>query len=62
MEKQNRIKRKISQPKAMEYVCKLLNSSDNIKITKLTDELCEQFGFYNPLGKKQRSGCLKALR
>ena len=62
METQNQIKRKLSQPKAIEYVCELLDSSDNIKITKLTDMLCEQFGFYNPLGEKQRSGCLKALR
>ena len=62
METQNQIKRKLSRPKAIEYVCELLDSSDNIKITKLTDKLCEQFGFYNPLGEKQRSGCLKALR
>ena len=62
METQNQIKRQLSQPEAIEHVCKLLDASDNMKITKLADTLCEQFGFYNPLGKKQRAGCLKALR
>ncbi len=59
METQNQIKRKLSQPEAIEHVCKLIDASDSIKTTKLADELCEQFGFYNPL---QRAGCLKALR
>jgi len=62
MEKQNQIKRKLSQPEAIEYVCKMLKTHDNLKITKLADKLCEQFGFYNPLGKKQRTGCFKALK
>ena len=62
METQNQIKRKLSQPEAIEHVCKLLDASDTMKITKLADKLCEQFGFYNPLGEKQRAGCLKALR
>ena len=26
------------------------------------EKLCDQFGFYNPQGQKQRAGCLKALR
>jgi len=62
METQNQIKRKLSQPEAIAHICKLLDASDSMKITKLADELCEQFGFYNPLGDKQRAGCLKALR
>ena len=62
METQNQIKRKLSQPEAIAHICKLLDASDSMKITKLADELCEQFGFYNPLGEKQRAGCLKALR
>ena len=62
METQNQIKRKLSQPEAIEHICKLIDASDSMKITRLADELCEQFGFYNPLGKKQRAGCLKALR
>ena len=62
METQNQIKRKLSRPEAIEHVCKLLDASDTMKITRLADKLCEQFGFYNPLGEKQRAGCLKALR
>ena len=62
METQNQIKRKLSQPEAIEHICKLIDASDSMKITRLADELCEQFAFYNPLGKKQRAGCLKALR
>ncbi len=62
METQNQIKRKLSQPESIEHVCKLLHNSANLKVTKLADMLCEQFGFYNPLGQKQHSGCLKALR
>lgn len=62
METQNQIKRKLSQPEAIAHIYKLLDASDSMKITKLADELCEQFGFYNPLGEKQRAGCLKALR
>ncbi len=62
METQYQFKRKLSQPEAIEHLCKLLDASDTMKITKLADKLCEQFGFYNPLGEKQRAGCLKALR
>ena len=62
METQNQIKRNLSQPEVIAHICKLLDASHSIKITRLADELCEQFGFYNPLGKKQRAGCLKALR
>jgi hypothetical protein len=32
------------------------------KRTKLADQLCDQFDFFDLRGKKQRSGCLKALR
>jgi len=62
METQNQIKRKLSQPESIAHVCKLIDSSDGMNITNVADALCEQFGFYNPLGKKQRAGCLKALR
>jgi len=62
METQNQIKRQLSQPEAIAHVRKLLHTSGNLTITKLADELCEWFGFYNPLGQRQRSGCVKALR
>ena len=62
MKTQNQIKRKLSQPESIEHICNLLHASANLKTTKLADMLCERFGFYNPLGEKQRTGCLKALR
>jgi len=62
METQSQIKRKLSQPEAIAHIRKVLGAFDSMKITKLADELCEQFGFYNPLGERQRAGCLKALR
>ena len=62
METQNQIKRKLSEPESIAHICRLFSSYSNIKITKLADKLCEYFSFYNPLGGKQRAGCLKALR
>lgn len=62
MKTQNQIKRKLSQPEAIEYIRKILLVKDNLKITKLADKLCEQFGFYNPRGGKQQTGCFKALK
>jgi hypothetical protein len=62
MEKQNQIKRTLSRPEAIEHIDHLLNTIDNINRTKLADKVCEDFNFINPLGGKQRAGCLKALR
>ena len=62
METQNLIKQTLSQPKAIDHIVTLLDRNDNIKISKLADNVCEHFGFFNPQGNKQRSGCMKALR
>ena len=62
METQNQIKRTLSQPESIEYIINLLDTNNNIIRTKLADQLCEHFGFFNPCGNKQRAGCLKALR
>lgn len=62
METQNQIKRTLAQPEAIENICSILDANVNIKRTKLADQLCDQFGFFDPRGKKQRAGCLKALR
>jgi len=62
METQNQIKQKLSQPEAVEQICQLLNTNNNITRTNLADLLCEQFGFIDPRGEKQRAGCLRALR
>ena len=62
METQNQIKRKLSQPEDIKFICKLLDASDNLKITKLANKLCEHFDYYNPLGEKQLTVCLVTLR
>lgn len=62
MKKQNQIKRTLSQPEAIEHICHTLNTTDGISRSEFADEICEQFGFFNQRGAKQRAGCLKALR
>ena len=59
---QNQVKRKLSQPAAIEYVAGLLNVNEFIHRSELADFLCEQFGFYDARGQEQRDGCFKALR
>jgi hypothetical protein len=62
METQNQIKRRLSQPETIKYIRNLLDTANDIRRTALADKLCEQFGFFDPRGDKQRAGCLKALR
>lgn len=62
MRKQNQIKRTLSQPTVIEYVCSLLDNNEAIHRTELADFLCEQYEFFDLRGQEQRSGCLKALR
>ncbi len=62
MNKQNQIKRTLSKPEAIEYVCNIFNTNDGINRSEFAEKICEHFGFINPLGINQRSGCIKALR
>ena len=62
MNSQNQIKRKLSEPAAIEYVCGLLDEDEYNHRTELAGFLCEQFEFYDTRGQEQGSGCLKALR
>ncbi len=62
MKTQNQIKRTLSRPEAIEYVNSILAADDDINRTKLADQLCDHFKFFDFHQKKQRSGCLKALR
>ena len=62
MKTQNQIKRILSQPDAIKYVCGLLDNNEFINRNKLANFLCERFSCYDLRGQKQRSGCLKALR
>jgi hypothetical protein len=62
MNTQNQIKRTLSEPTSIEYVCGLLESNEILHRSELAALVCEQFGFYDARGQEQRGGCLKALR
>jgi hypothetical protein len=62
MNTQNQIKRTLSHPETIEYLSELLNNNPFIHRSELAEAVCEQFGFYDTRGKKQLSGCVKALR
>jgi hypothetical protein len=62
MNTQNQIKRTLSTPESIEYVAELLAHNDFPNRTVLAETICELFNFYDMRGKKQLSGCLKAIR
>lgn len=64
MKSQNQIKRALSKPEAIEYVCLLLEEQDTefFTRTELAEIVCEEFGFQDPAGRNQLGGCLKGLR
>ncbi len=62
MNTQKQIKRTLSEPTNIEYVCGLLESNEIRHRSELAALVCEQFGFYDARGQEQRGGCLKALR
>ena len=62
MKTQNQIKRTLSEPTHVEYVCGLLGSNEIRHRNELAQRVCEQFGFYDARGEAQRGGCVKALR
>lgn len=62
MNTQNQIKRTLSEPTSIQYVCDLLGSTQILHRSELATHVCEQFVFYDTRGQAQRSGCLKALR
>jgi len=62
MEPQNQIKRALCSPDGLGQVRRLLGRRERLNRTQVADRLCERFGFFDPGGSKQRSGCLKALR
>jgi len=62
MDIQNLIKRTLSQPTNLESVRRQLEGTPFLHRTEFAETVCKQFGFYDPRGHKQNSGCLKALR
>jgi len=62
MKTQNQIKRTLTRPEVIQYINHVLDTSDDINRTQLSDNLCNKFGFFDNLGQKQSSGCLVAIR
>ncbi|MEA3291515.1 MAG: IS4 family transposase [Pseudomonadota bacterium] len=62
MNTQNQIKRTLSESTRIEYVCDLLERKEILHRSELAARVCERFGFHDPGGQPQHSGCLKALR
>lgn len=60
--RQNQIKRTLSSGQGIEQIRGLLGSADGCGRGELAARVCQRFGFYDPAGREQRSGCLKALR
>ena len=52
----------MSECASIEYVRDLLEGIEIHSRNQLAVEVCEHFGFYDPSGRKQLSGCVKALR
>ncbi len=59
---QNQIKRTLTQPNHIEYIQRLVEDNPEWSRSKLSLEVCEHFGFSDPGGRPQSSGCLKSLR
>jgi len=62
MNKQNQIKRTLSQPANIKYIQEQLVGGQFLNRSKLSLAVCEHFGFHDARGQAQQSGCLKALR
>lgn len=62
MNKQNQIKRTLSEPSSIKHVRGVLEGNESLHRSGLAALICEQFGFYDARGQEQKSGCLKALR
>ena len=59
---QSQIKRTLSESSSIEYVRSLLENTKTNLRSQLAKKICDHFGFYDPSGQKQVSGCMKALR
>lgn len=62
MKNQNQVKRILAQPEAISHIRSMLDGSESLLRTGLSDLLCAHYGFYDPRGVPQRGSCLKALR
>jgi hypothetical protein len=62
MTTQHQIKRTLSTPEAVDVIRRMLAAHPTLKRGPLADRLCDQYGFLDGRGHRQRSGCVKALR
>ena len=62
MEEQNQINEVISRGESLDYIQQYLENNPNISRTKLSDHLCDYFGFFDLLGRRQVGTTLHALR
>ena len=53
---------RLSQPETIALVGRLIEDHPGMHRTALADRLCDQFGFVDGRGERQRSSCLKVLR
>jgi len=59
---QTLVKRTLSTPDSITLVNEILRNDSGTNRTRLADEVCRRFGFYDLRKKVQRAACLKALR
>jgi hypothetical protein len=62
MKRQNQIKRTLTQPENLDYLCELIKTGKYSTRKSLIAVVCEHFGFFDPRGQAQHGGCIKALR
>jgi hypothetical protein len=62
MEKQNQIKRTLSQHGSIETICRLLDDKAHRHRSSFAEAVCQHFGFLDARARAQTSGCVKALR
>jgi hypothetical protein len=53
---------RLSEPEAIAHVGQLLQQEPGMHRTALADRLCDDYGFVDARGQRQRSTCLKVLR
>ena len=59
---QNLIQKQLSGPDAIGRVRQMLAEDPDAHRTAVADRVCDEFGFRDACARRQRSGCLKALR
>jgi hypothetical protein len=59
---QNQIQRQLSQPENIARVRRLAAEHPDVLRTQLAERVCDEFDFVDRRARRQRGGCLKALR